>query len=332
MNSSTDQLEKGFVEELSEETANQKLKLGVFDLWALGITVVIGGQYFSWNAGLAAGFGSYLISTLLVGSSYVCLCFCNAEITSALPFAGGAYGIARVSLGLYPGFMIGCLEAIEYILYVSSSVIVLTTLICDITQTSLNLIPVYSLVFFLVAVTIQIQGGLVFWRCNAFLGLVSIAILLMYNLGSLPWVNIANVSSPTTTGGENYTYFIGGFSGFLAVTPLAAWWYVGVESLNLSCAFVANVRVCICICTAFDVIHFLTSCNLILPSPTIFSLSLSLTLSLSLPLHFIDLSSFHYFDIAAESNHWQSIDPLFAHPCSDKYLHYFRLLIHTALQ
>ena len=118
----------------TEEHANQRLNLGVFDLWALGITVVIGGQYFSWNEGLTAGFGSYLIATLLVGSSYVCLCFCNAEITSALPFAGGAYGIARVSLGLYPGFIIGCLEAIEYILYVSSAVIVLATLMCEISE------------------------------------------------------------------------------------------------------------------------------------------------------------------------------------------------------
>ena len=235
------------VMEDTEEHANQRLNLGVFDLWALGITVVIGGQYFSWNEGLTAGFGSYLIATLMVGSSYVCLCFCNAEITSALPFAGGAYGIARVSLGLYPGFIIGCLEAIEYILYVSSAVIVLATLMCEISATSLDYIPVYSLVFYIVAVAMQIQGGLVFWRSNAVLGLVSISILLMFNFGSLPWVNADNLASPATTGGENYTYFIGGFSGFLTVTPLAAWWFVGIESLNLSCAFVSNVSVSISI-------------------------------------------------------------------------------------
>ena len=227
----------------SEESANRNLNLGVFDMWALGITVVIGGQYFSWNLGLAAGFGSYLISTLLVGTSYVCLCFCNAEITSALPFAGGAYGIARVSFGLYAGFMVGCLEAIEYITYVATSCIVLAELICQTTETSLTLVPVYSLVFYIVAVFVQIQGGRLFWRSNIVLCIVSILLLMIYNIGSLWWVNMEYVSAPSTTGGEEYTYFIGGFTKFLTVTPLAAWWFVGVESLNLSCAFVSNVRI-----------------------------------------------------------------------------------------
>ena len=230
------------VSEDTEEHANKRLNLGHFDIWALGITVVIGGQYFSWNAGLTAGFGSYLISTVLVGTSYVCLCMCNAEITSALPFAGGAYGIARVSFGLYPGFMIGCLEAMEYIFYVASSCIVLASLICQTTNTSFNYIPVYCLVFYIVAVAIQVQGGRLFWRSNAVLCIASIVILLMYNFGSLWWVNLTNLSAPSTTGGQEYTYFIGGFSKFLTVTPLAAWWFVGIESLNLSCSFVSNVR------------------------------------------------------------------------------------------
>ena len=228
--------------EITEESSNKVLNLGIFDIWALGITVVIGGQYFSWNVGLAAGFGSYLISTLLVGTSYVCLCICNAEITSALPFAGGAYGIARVSFGLYIGFMVGCLEAIEYITYVASSLIVLATLICQATETSINFVPVYCLACYFVAVFIQIHGGRLFWRSNVVLCITSIVLLMVYNIGSLRWVSIENTSAPSTTGGTEHTYFIGGFAKFLAVTPLAAWWFVGIESLNLSCAFVANVR------------------------------------------------------------------------------------------
>ena len=30
-------------------------------------------------------------------------CLCLLELTSSMPFAGGAYGLARVSLGLWPG-------------------------------------------------------------------------------------------------------------------------------------------------------------------------------------------------------------------------------------
>jgi amino acid transporter len=59
-----------------------------FDVWALGITIVIGGQFFSWNEGLTAGFGSFAVAMFLLGLAYICLVLCNAELSSALPFAG----------------------------------------------------------------------------------------------------------------------------------------------------------------------------------------------------------------------------------------------------
>jgi hypothetical protein len=60
----------------------------VRDIWALGITIVIGGQYFSWNSGLSAGFGSFVIATVLMGLGYYCLCLCTSELSSTVPFAG----------------------------------------------------------------------------------------------------------------------------------------------------------------------------------------------------------------------------------------------------
>lgn len=63
------------------------------DVWALGITIVLGGQYFNWNIGLEAGFGSYAIAVSLIGVGYFCLCLCTSEISSTLPFAGTTDGI-----------------------------------------------------------------------------------------------------------------------------------------------------------------------------------------------------------------------------------------------
>ena len=64
-----------------EEEAHKPLMLGSFDVWALGIAVVIGGQYFCWNFALAAGFGSCFLSMMLVGGAYICLVVSNAELT-----------------------------------------------------------------------------------------------------------------------------------------------------------------------------------------------------------------------------------------------------------
>ena len=55
--------------------------------------------------------------------SYVVLCACLAEIGSAIPCKGGNYGLSRVVLGFYVGFMVGALQLFEFILYASAAVL-----------------------------------------------------------------------------------------------------------------------------------------------------------------------------------------------------------------
>lgn len=98
---------------------------------------MIGGQYFAWNAGLSAGFGSFVIATILTGIAYVCLIFCCAETTSALPFAG-AFGLARCILGFYLGFLVGCIETLEYIIYVAVSCIAVCSMVCSLADIDLK--------------------------------------------------------------------------------------------------------------------------------------------------------------------------------------------------
>jgi len=71
--------------------SNGIMKISSFDVWALGISVVIGGQYFSWNFGLAAGFGSYFIAAMIIGFGYLALSLALSEISSGLPFGGGTH-------------------------------------------------------------------------------------------------------------------------------------------------------------------------------------------------------------------------------------------------
>ena len=231
--------------EVNEEiTANRSLSIGVFDLCVAGIAIVIGGQYFSWNFALAAGFGSCFISVLLVGLAYICLCLCNAEMSSCLPFAGGAYGLARVTLGFYPGFLVGCCESIEYIMYVSSSSISLSLMIISLINISPEFMPVLSLIFYLSAVSINVLGGKYLWVSLRFLGIVSLLILVMFILGSFKYVNMdSNTPTTTVTGSIDAPnqWLIGGMYNFMKILPLAPWFYVGIESLNFCSAIVVNV-------------------------------------------------------------------------------------------
>ena len=75
-------------EDYYDKVEVNRLGLTSVDMWCLGITIAIGGEYFGWNESLLAGFGSTLIATFLMATAYICLVFCIAELSSALPFAG----------------------------------------------------------------------------------------------------------------------------------------------------------------------------------------------------------------------------------------------------
>jgi len=226
--------ETNIISTASDKTDHSDLinapKRGKIDVWALGITIVIGGQYFSWNAGLVAGFGSYCIGTVIIGFAYLCLCLCTAELSSTLPFAGGAYGLARCTLGFYAGFIIGCCEAVEYIIYVAASVLSLGSIISSIAPVLVDYQPLLWLMFYVTANPFHIFGGHNFWRLNLIVGVVSLFIIILYCVGSLPY---ANFDRYAVTG--DGTWFVGGLESFLHVFPLAAWFFVGVEALNMAC-------------------------------------------------------------------------------------------------
>jgi hypothetical protein len=102
-----------------------------FGVWVSAMTTVIGGIYYGWNAGLVVGFGSYLIAQTLMGAAFVILVFSLAEIVSTVFFAGGSYGMARVVLGFYPGYMMASCELLEYLTYTAASFHFIASLICE---------------------------------------------------------------------------------------------------------------------------------------------------------------------------------------------------------
>ncbi len=72
-----------------------KRPLRVLDIWALGVGVVITGEYFGWNLALKGnGPIAVLIASLIVCLLYLTWVLVLSELSVAMPFAGGplAYG------------------------------------------------------------------------------------------------------------------------------------------------------------------------------------------------------------------------------------------------
>ncbi|KAJ0390350.1 hypothetical protein P43SY_011328 [Pythium insidiosum] len=167
---------------------------------------------------MEAGLTSYFVAYLLVSGAYITLCLCQSEVTGALPFAGGSYGLSRCTLGFFSGFLIGCCDALEYITYVATSVVAFVDM-CVVAAPALEgYEPLVALLFYVSALALHIRGDRVFWVFNAGICGVSMLLLFVYIFGSLPHVDIGKYARQDAAHAR-----ADGFGGFMKVLPLACW-------------------------------------------------------------------------------------------------------------
>src|SRR5437899_10966790 len=85
-----------------------KKPMGVLHIWALGVGVVITGEYFGWNPGLKEGGPiGMLIASLFVCALYMMWVLALSELSVAMPFAGGPLAYGRRPAGPRLGFVMG---------------------------------------------------------------------------------------------------------------------------------------------------------------------------------------------------------------------------------
>ena len=235
-----------------------------FETWALGVGIVLGGQYYGWTEGFQmAGFGTYAIAQILMGLAYICLVFCIAEINATIPFSGGAFGLARVCLGFYPGFIIGCLELMEYIVYTSAAVCFLGQQLGPyLGSDPYCQWPIWFLYYIITTCIVLYKDIKHFWNFVVLLTVIGLGLVIIYVFGSLSAVNFnqwaayvpyddfvnATTSVDTMTVHNDQstsletTWFLGGMAAFLQVLPLTTWAYGGIESLSLTVAYVKEPK------------------------------------------------------------------------------------------
>src|SRR5438309_2680135 len=85
-----------------------KKPLRILDIWALGVGVVITGEYFGWNLGLKDnGPVALLVASLVVCLLYLTWVLALSELSVAMPFAGGPLAYGRRAADPSLGFVMG---------------------------------------------------------------------------------------------------------------------------------------------------------------------------------------------------------------------------------
>jgi ethanolamine permease len=198
-------------------------------LWAMGVGAVISGDFFGWNFGLAlGGFGGMILATVVMTAMYIGLCFSIAEMSPALPHAGGAYAFARVSMGPWAGYITGLAENMEYILTPAVIVVGIGGYLGAVFGMPHAWEPLWWVLAYGVFVALNIWGVEITFRVSLVVTLLALAVLLVFWIGAAPHFDLARWASPYFPAGRTKTQ-----SAWVEL-PFALWLFLGIEQLPLA--------------------------------------------------------------------------------------------------
>lgn len=211
-----------------------KKPMGVLHIWALGVGVVITGEYFGWNPGLLAGgpFGM-LLATLFVCVLYMAWVLALSELSVALPFAGGPLAYGRRAVGPAFGFFMGWSMFLEALFATIGTALATGAYIAFVLQLFWETMPHPEIATTTAALFTVAGFALVQWvgagqqaRIMEWLTYGAILGLVWFWIACLPGVKLDRFFTDPL--------LPNGWRGVLEAIPYAIWWLVMIETVALA--------------------------------------------------------------------------------------------------
>ncbi|MFT7683767.1 MAG: ethanolamine permease [Moritella dasanensis] len=219
-----------------EYLAKRQLKKGTAGwllLAGLGVSYVISGDFAGWNFGFAqAGWGGFAIASVLMGLMYYTLVLSLAEMSAAIPAAGGGYSFARQAMGPAGGYLTGLAILIEYALAPAAIVIFIGSAVNALLGVDGPF--VYAL-FYLVFIGIHLAGvGEALKVMMVISGLAVFAIIAtaVALIGEFDVNNLYDIAVTDAVGASEFMPM--GWYGVWAALPFAMWLFLAVEGVPLA--------------------------------------------------------------------------------------------------
>jgi ethanolamine permease len=202
-------------------------------LAGLGIAYVISGDAAGWHFGLGVGgWGGLLIATLLMATMYTAMVFALAELSAAIPTAGGGYAFARRAMGPWGGFLTGTAILIEYTLAPA----VVATFIGGYMDTLIGFGgPIVYLLCYLIFVGIHLYGVGEALKVMFAITVVAVVAIAAFVIGMIPQFEVANLFNIDPTNAAGASAFLPfGVVGIWAAFPFAIWFFLAIEGVPLA--------------------------------------------------------------------------------------------------
>jgi ethanolamine permease len=212
-------------------------------LAGLGVSYVVSGDFSGWNFGLEqGGFGGLLIAVVVIAAMYFCMVLGLAELSSALPAAGGGYTFARRALGPWGGFATGTAILIEY----SIAPAAIATFIGGYVE-SLGLFGIHKgwwvyLAAFVIFIGIHLAGvgeALRLMFVITAIALLGLVIFAVSAIGHFDVANLTNIAPDAAAAGAS-SFLPHGYLGIWAAIPFAIWFFLAVEGVPLAAEETSN--------------------------------------------------------------------------------------------
>lgn len=203
-------------------------------LAGLGVSYVISGDFAGWNFGLEqGGFGGMLIATVMMAAMYTCMVFGVAELSAAIPTAGGGYGFARRAMGPLGGFLTGTAILLEYAIAPAAIAIFIGGYVGELIGVDG---PLVYAAFYVIFIGIHLLGAGEALKIMLVITAIAAAALLVFILGMIPkfeWANLMDITVNTEAVGAS-PFLPEGYVGIWAAIPFAMWLFLAIEGVPLA--------------------------------------------------------------------------------------------------
>lgn len=205
--------------------------LGPAHVWALGVGIVLVGEYMGWNFAVGKG-GAYaaLMACWFAGILYTCVAMIDSEVTSTVAAAGGQYTQAKHIVGPLMAFNVGLYLVFAYTMLEAANAITAGYLISVVaTMTgytgALDQRPFIILVIMFLA-WLNYRGVLATLTFNLVITAIAFCAIIVLFLSTSGILGGGIMQHAALFEGHELPY---GWIGVLASMHFGLWYYLGIE-------------------------------------------------------------------------------------------------------
>lgn len=212
--------------------------LGPVHVWALGVGIVLVGEFMGWNFSVGKGgaMGS-LIACWVIGLLYTCVAMIDSEVTSTVAAAGGQYAQAKHIIGPLMAFNVGLYLVMAYTMLEAADALVVGDLLVVVAEemghAALDPKPFVVLTIAVLA-WLNYRGVFMTLTINFVITAAAFLSIVILFVGVQPWNPGAVLQHHDLLTDLPY-----GWIGVIAAFQFGIWYYLGIEG---TCQAAEEVR------------------------------------------------------------------------------------------